>query len=187
VVHSVRRSVLEQEATWTVDGTTLVRTEKGTAKSYALTDVRAIRFAYDPTRVDEARHWCDITVNSGFVQRIVSTHYSGFADFKDRGKSYSVLVRALVAAIAKVNPACTFEAGKKKSVYIAEIAFMAIALMFLIWVLLLTAGMGISEIVAVNLVIVAAMLPTLHSYLRKNWPRKFSADKIPDDALPSGK
>jgi len=187
VAHSARRSVLEQEITWTVDGVALIRTEKGIAKSYALTDVRAIRIAYDPTRVDQARHWCDVTFNSGFVQRIVSTHYCGFADFEDRGKSYSALVRALVAAVANINPACTFEAGKKKSVYIAEIAFMAVALMFLVWVLLLTAGMGVSEIVGIKLVLLAAMLPTLRSYLRKNWPRRFHADSIPDNALPSGR
>jgi hypothetical protein len=185
ISHSVRRSVLEQEITWTVTDTALERSEQGGVTSYALTDVRAIRIAYDPTRIDKARHWCEVTLRSGLALRIVSTHFRGLADFEDRGRSYTAMVRALIGAIAKINAACTFEAGQRRIRYIGELIFLGSAVMFLLAVLLFSAGLGVSEIVVIKLILIAAMLPTLRNYLRKNWPRPFTAAAIPDDALPS--
>jgi hypothetical protein len=191
--YRVRRSVIEPEVTWTVTSGTLEHSahssqdaRKTADKSYSLTDMRAIRLAYDPSDADSARHWCDITTQSGEVLRVVSTHYQGFAAFEDRGAAYAPWVRALIAATAAANPACVFEAGKPIGVYYGEIAFLTAAAVFLIGTLLLTGAMGIIEIVVIKLILLAVMLPVLRDYLRKNRPRRFTASTIPVDSLPSG-
>jgi len=187
ISHSVRRSVLEQEVTWSVTPEVLERSERGkAAQPYPLADMRALRIAYDPTRVDDARHWCDVTLHSRIVLRIVSTHYRGLADFEDRGKSYAATVRTLIAALGKINPACTFDAGKPKAHYVGEILLMVAALVFLAAVLL-SMGLGTSEIIMAKLVLLAGMVPVAIAYIRKNRPRKFTPDRIPDDALPPNK
>jgi hypothetical protein len=186
ISHSVRRSVLEQEITWTVTPDVLERAEQGKAPaSYPLAEVRALRIAYDPTRVDDARHWCEITLRDGTVMRIVSSHFRGLADFEDRGKTYSAMTRSLIAALGQKNPACTFNAGKRKASYIGEILFLVAALVLLAAVML-TIGLGTSEIVLAKLTILAGMVPVAIAYVRKNRPRQFTPDHIPDDALPSG-
>jgi hypothetical protein len=187
ISHSVRRSVLEQEVTWSVTPEVLERSEQGKATmAYPLADVLSVRIAYDPTRVDDARHWCDITLQSKAVLRIVSTHYRGIADFEDRGKTYAAMTRALIAALGKINPACTFDAGKPKAHYIGEILLMVAALLFLA-VVLFNLGFGTSEIVMAKLVLLGAMVPVAIAYIRKNRPRIFTPDRIPGDALPSNK
>lgn len=184
VTHPVRRSVLERETTWRVDGEALERSVDGATERFALKDVRGIRVAYDPTRADSARYRCDLDFGKRSL-RIVSSHYRGFADFEDRGASYSRLVRALVAGAERAKPAVVLSAGKSRIVYVAELGFLA-AMLALLFVVLWNVGLSVSEVVMAKMVATAAMVPVCVVYVRKNRPRRFGAASIPQDLMPAG-
>jgi hypothetical protein len=161
-----------------------IKIDRGGPARFPLRDIAEIRLLFDPTRLDTTRHRCDVTLHDGTRATFWSTHYVSVGEFEDRGASYRPLVRELVARTAAANPRCAFRAGKRPLVYWAEHIFLLAMAAFLIWVLALVGGSGLSELVLVKLAILAALVPLALRYARKNRPRGFDPATIPADILP---
>jgi hypothetical protein len=143
-----------------------------------------VRLSYVPPRVDSARYRCDLTMRSGGKIAILSTHYAGLADFEDRAATYAPFVRALIAKVAAANPSTRFRSGKNPIVYSAEYLFLLAMVALLVYVLSMTGYMPLSDSSWAKLFIIIGFIPLLVVYTRKNWPRGFTADAIPQDVLP---
>jgi hypothetical protein len=66
----------------------------------------------------------------------------------------------------------------------SSVAFMFVFLVVLIYVLWLVAGMPLYWVVGVKLVVLSVMLPFAILYIRRNRPRPFDPDAVPDALLP---
>jgi hypothetical protein len=213
-MHSSRWSVFQREATWRLDGDALVREggepadagwfphamrtflrilvpwyvipiEPGGPARFPFRDIVALRLAFEPTRVDHERHRCDVTMRDGTKVSLWSTHYVSVGEFENRAATYTPLVRELVVHAASANPDCVLRAGKTAFGYWAQLIFL-LAMFSLLALVILTFGSGgLSSLVWLKLAIIAGLVPLLIRYARKNRPRRFTPDAIPDDVLPS--
>jgi hypothetical protein len=185
-----RANALEYEGTWRLMPDVLELQSGPTAGSdvvrrYPYRDIVGVRLSYAPSRVDSARYRCDLQMRSGQRLAVLSTHYAGIADFEDRAATYSPFVRALIARIAAANPSASFRSGKNPLVYLAEHVFLFAMFALLIFVLSAVGFGPLSESSWLKLVIIIGFIPLLIAYMRKNWPRRFAPEAIPNDALPS--
>ena len=185
LAHSARANVFEHEATWRL-GPEAVERDRGPGERFPSAAVVALRLSFDPTRFDTARHRCDLRLADGRAVSLFSTHFAGIADFEDRAATYVPLVRELVARVAAANPSCRFSAGKRSLAYFAQHAFLLAIALLLVLVLGLVGEVAFSTLVLVKLGIIAAFVPVLISYARKNRPRRFDPPAIPVDVLPGG-
>lgn len=213
VAHRARASIFQREATWRLGSDALERAggkaakapwwahlarfvvrlmvpwaldpiERGGPARFPYAEVKELRLCFDPTRFDTARHRCNLRLADGRKARLFSTHYLTVGEFEDRAASYVPLVRGLVARIAAANPACRLRSGKSRFAYWAEHIFLLVMVAALVFVLFLVGGQGLSELAWVKLSIIVSFIPVMLLYTRKNWPRQFEPDAIPDDALP---
>jgi hypothetical protein len=185
LVYRTRRNALEDETRYALEADALAYTRgSGAAVRLPFASVRAVRLFYNPTRFDQVRFHCDVTLAGGTRERIPSTSYAGIGDFEDRAAAYSRFVRALVARVAAASPACRFRAGRSALLYVAEHAFLLAALLALALVIALVGGFSPSGIVATKLAVIAFYIPVAIRYARRNWPRSFSPAAIPADVLP---
>ena len=189
ITHRVRSSILEQETIWRLMPDALEREQvltdgEGLTVRYPYRDIREIRLSFAPSRADSRRYRCDLQLTNGTLAAILSTHYAGFADFEDRGSTYTPLVRGLVERVAAANPARKFQAGKRPGTYWGEHIFLFLMLALLVFVLGTIGGASLSDLVLVKLGILIAYIPLMILYTRKNWPRSFDPAVIPPGILP---
>jgi hypothetical protein len=185
LTYSFRAHAFVKEATWRIEDGMLTCEQQGQTMRFPLAGATDVRLVFDPARVAYNRFGCNVRFRDGREAVLLNQSYSGFADFEDRSGSYVPFVRALIARIAQANPACRFHAGKPALGYVASLAFLFAIFLLLALVLWVTETVSLSGLVTVKLIIIAAMLPTLYLYVRKNRPRPFEPAAIPDDLLPS--
>lgn len=183
-VHAFRHHAFTGETTWQIDGDTLIIQSDRAPTRLRLADVTEFRLAYDPTRVALDRYRCDLRLAGGRRLTVLNKSYVSIAVFENRDATYSPFVRALAAAVHRANPACRFRVGKGTLGYVISVLFMAVVLVVLAYVLLLTAGASLGWVVIAKLAIIAVMLPFAINYIRRNRPRPFDPDAIPDSLLP---
>jgi hypothetical protein len=147
-------------------------------------DVAGLGLSYAPSRFDQGRYRCDVRMRSGQQLAILSTHYAGIADFEDRAASYVPFVRELVGRVAAANPEARFRSGKRPWVYWAEHVFLLAMVLLLVFVLSAVGVSYLSDSGWAKLAVVVASIPLLIAYTRKNRPRAFAPDAIPEDVLP---
>jgi hypothetical protein len=191
ITYRVRVSALENETIWRLGPDALEREEiiaggKGATVRYPYVDIRALRLSFAPTRFDGVRYRCDLQLRQGTLAAIVSTHYAGIANFEDRSATYGPLVRGLVARVAAANPACEFRAGKHAPAYWGAHIFVLAMIVVLVYVIGAVYGLSLPSIVIIKLGILAAYIPLMIMYTRKNWPRRFDPSAIPDNLVPGG-
>jgi hypothetical protein len=162
------------------------RIDKGGPARFPYAAIQELRLTYEPTRMDDNRHRCWLKLKSGEKASFFSTHFSGVADFEDRGATYVPLVRGLVARVAAANPACRFWAGKSRFSYWAWNVFLLAMVVALAYVIGALAGFELSDIAWAKLAILVGFIPLLALYTRKNYPRRFTPPDIPPQVLPGG-
>jgi hypothetical protein len=186
IVHKVRANAFEGEAIWRLGADALEREEAGKGpRTLPYASISELRLSYAPSRIDSARYRCDVTMKDGAAEVILSTHYAGIGDFESRAATYVPFVRALVARVAAANPAVQLRSGKRPLAYILEHAVLLAMLLLLALVLELVGGVGLTGMVLIKLMIVACYVPIAFLYMRKNWPRHFAANAVPQDVLPT--
>lgn len=109
VQYAFRRSVLEQERTYSLQPDRIVIEGGGLPpQSYLFTEVRKVHLKYEHTKQREY-YQCFIHTTRGRIA-LRHLHYVGFATFEDRRLAYTPFVKALLAALAKV-PGVQFRGG----------------------------------------------------------------------------
>lgn len=144
-------------------------------------DVRWVRLRYNPSL---AKPWMHSFLVATQQTRIAvdNAHFAGINDFEDRSAEYSRLVRAALERIAALSPRAQVHLGTTPLAFVAQAAFVAIALIGLAVVLImLPVGPEVSLQVAVKLLLILAMLPLAWRWFRKNRPRTIDLDHAADD------
>jgi len=184
LVYRFRRSVLENEATWTLGPEAIERAEQGAQPFYIpYRDITELRLSYDPTRFDTDRYRCDVTARR-LRHPIMSTSYVSVGNFENRNETYVPFVRSLIARAAAVAPNCRFRAGKRPWAYWLQHIFLLSMLILLGVVIATMSGLGVSGMVAVKLGIIAFYIPVAIKYAHYNLPRNITPDSIPAEVLP---
>jgi hypothetical protein len=189
LAYGSRRSVLENEATWTLAPQMLERAEHTSEGGVAMqrlpySEVAEVQLSYDPTRFDSRRFRCDLRSRAGHRLVLVSTSYVSVGDFEDRGSAYAPFVRELVRRIGQAAPDCRFRAGKRPWVFWAEHVFLLGMLLLLASVLAYVGDVSWSGLVGIKLAILVCYVPIAIQYAKRNRPRRLIPDKIPSEVLP---
>ena len=170
---SFRRSVLEQERTYTLYPDGLV-VEGGDAppQTYLYDEIRKVHLKYEHTKQREY-YQCFIHTTRGRID-LRHVHYVSFGSFEDRRATYTPFVKALLAEVARV-PGVQLKAGSTAN-FIA--AIVGVPLMAgLAW---LCVSLG-----RYALAIFAAMMGGLAlMMIGPSRPRKLDPLNPPDDLLP---
>ncbi|MBM3526968.1 MAG: hypothetical protein FJX62_02660 [Alphaproteobacteria bacterium] len=184
-VYSYRRHAFGNESGWTLGPAALVRAEAGApARQIAYADVEELRLSFDPTRFDRNRYRCDVRAKNGARLTILSTSYISVGNFEDRGGRYAPFVRGLVARVAQASPHCRFRSGKTPVAYWLQHIVLLAALILLASALAVVGGLPPMVAIAVKLAVIAFYIPLALRYARRNFPRGFTADRIPPEMLP---
>ena len=172
--YAFRRSVLEQEVTYTLYGDRLV-IEGGSAlgpRFHLLSDVRAVRLRYEHSKQREY-YQCFIHTKRHRIS-LRHVHWRGVMDFEDRRATYTPFVKALLAALAPY-PGVQFRAGSMANFIGAMIGAPIMA--GLLW---LCASLG-----RIGPAILAGfMLGLCLLMLGPSRPRRFDPLAPPADVLP---
>jgi len=160
-----------------------IKIEPGGAARFPYASITEVRLSFDPTRFDTRRYRCDVRSSDG-AGTLWSTHFAGVGDFEERAATYTPFVRALVARVAAVNPNCTFRAGTRPLAYWAGQLFLLAMAILAIGVIAMVGGSALSEVTWGKIFVVLGLIPLAFNYARKNRPRRFAPDAIPDDMLP---
>jgi hypothetical protein len=163
----------------------LERIDRGGEARFPYGAVKQVRLSYEPTRIDDNRHRCQLKLTTGQKATIYSTHFTGVDSFEDRAATYAPLVQGLAARVAQANPACRFWAGKSRLVYWSQHIFL-FALLLMVFVLGYLAGFNLSELAMAKLAVIIGFIPLMFLYARKNYPRQFIPPNIPSQVLPGG-
>jgi hypothetical protein len=189
LTYSVRANAFEHDATWRLGPDALEMTGGNAAAAdatitFPYKDVSELRLSFSPTRLDSVRYRCDIRLRTGRRTAILSTHYAGLGDFKDRASTYAPFVRGLIARVASANSRCRFRSGKTPLVYWGEHLFLLTMITLLVMVLFMIGGSDLSESSWAKLTFIIGSIPLAIAYTYKNWPRSFRPNAIPQAVLP---
>jgi len=146
-------------------------------------DISQLRLRYFPTRSQWNRFECLLTVPGRGRFKIANQRYRGVMDFEDRGPEYRAFVRELCLRVADAGAPTRFLTGRPMWVLLAESAFLA-AMLALLGVMLVVVGGVIGALPFVRLVLLAAFLPLLWFYFRRNRPGSFDPRDVPALFLP---
>lgn len=181
--YTVRRNALETARAWAVDDKGLSWQGGPQSGHFDFSEIATIRLEYGATRFDAARFVCSVCRFNGWTEQIVSTEYSGLADFTDRKADYVPFVRALITATAAANPKCQFVAGSGTGRYwlnIAALVFSAVVIIFAA----LSFGIPLIAVIVAKAVVILFLLPRALAWVRRNKPRSFDPASIPAEVLP---
>lgn len=186
LTHVARRSALEKETCWRLlpEGLEESRPDR-TTRFCRYADIVFVRLQHAPSRVDQNRFVCDLRTRDGGRFILVSSHYVGFAQFEDRGATYAVVVRELLARVGRENPSCHFLAGTPAWQYYGLAGLIIAMVLFLFWALDVVGHFAEGGVAGwVRLAAVASLVPIGWAFLRANRPGTFPAHAIPDRLLP---
>jgi len=173
IQYSFRRSVLEQQRTYTLYPDRITIEGGGIPEqNYALAEVRKVHLKYEHTKQREY-YQCFIHTARGRIA-LRHVHYVGFADFEDRRKTYTPFVKALLGAAANV-PGVRFQAGSMANFIGAIIGVPLMA--GLAWICISLDRIGLA-------VFAGAMGGLSMIMIGPSRPRRFDPLAPPDDLLP---
>ena len=181
--YSVRRNAFEDPRTWVVDDTGLSWNDGKAKRHVRFDEIATIRLEYGATRFDSARFLCSVVGPNGWTEQIVSTGYSGLADFTDRRPDYVPFIRALIAATAAANPKCQFVAGSNAGKYWLNVASLVFAAV-VIAIVAVSIGIPLTAVILAKGIVIAFLLPRAVSWVKRNRPRPFDPAQPPADVLP---
>ncbi len=183
--HRCRVSVLEKETLWSLRGDTLVRAVDGMPEyPVPLASITEIRLQYAPTRYQPFRFICRLSDSRRLCAALQNEHFSGFATFEDRSRSYRELVLALIRRRTNLGPGCRYLGGTSLANWVLQSSFMAGSLVMLA-VVLFHFWSAAGWMILVKLVIIAWMVPMGFRWVVRNKPAEFDPSAVPDHLLPS--
>jgi hypothetical protein len=171
--YSFRRSVLEQEQTYSLQpGRIVVEGGGMQPRIHLFSEVRKVHLKYEHTKQREY-YQCFIHTAQGRID-LRHVHYVTFGKFDDRRATYTPFVKALLAELAGV-PGVQFRAGSMAN-FIA--AILGVPLMLgLTWICLSVGRIGLGAFAA-------AMGGLALMMIVPSKPKRFDPLAPPDNLLP---
>ncbi|BDS08394.1 hypothetical protein NT6N_34340 [Oceaniferula spumae] len=178
-----RVSVLEQATTYRLSEHSLILEKEQGSLTYQISDVVEIRCRYFPTRYQRNRYELLVNLRNGIRLKLCNEFYQGVLQFEDRSTSYVNFVKQLHSRVAAQNPSCQFFAGSSPASYWLN-ALLLGGVMLLILGLGITMFFAIPMIAVIKLVVFIFLLPVAWQWFKKNKPRQYDPNQIPQSVLP---
>lgn len=184
VEHRCRASVVEKETRWAIQGNLLVKSVEGMPDyQIPLESLREIRLQFAPTRYQTKRYVCHLHDSRGKCAAFQSGHYVGFANFADRGDSFRKLVLTLISRRFAIGGSCRYIGGTsminwlfQSAIFIGSLCMLAAAFYFF-W-------SAVGWMALFKLALIAWLVPVAWNWVRRNRPRDFDPENIPEGLLP---
>lgn len=173
-VYRYRRSVLEGERTYALDGHALWVLEDGRLPiRVPYEEVRQVRL--DDVGGRAVRHFeCGVTTTRGSVVKLRHQTFLGFADFRDQRLTYTPFVSRLLTELSG-HPQVRFRTGSLAR-FLGGWAMMALIALLAVWMVSIEAW-GVVTVMAFGLLVML-----VHTLLAR--PRDFSPLAPPTRFLP---
>ncbi|MCB1479311.1 MAG: hypothetical protein KDJ62_10670 [Rhodobiaceae bacterium] len=168
-------------------GSALTWTDEGEAgmKSLPYSQIKEVRLAYRPSRVQRNRYLAHIVPKSGKRIDISNSTFKGFGDFVEHNEEYSAFIRELHRRLVEMRTDATFHKGSSWLGYIGNMILTVwIAAMVVLAFFLLTLT-GVLWIAVIKLAIIAFFIPTLIRFMLRSRPQTYDPREIPEGALPA--
>ena len=179
-----RTSILEPEYIWLLEDDKLIRRAEGKLDHrIPLTSITVIRFQDVPTRYLAERSLCRLSASGRVVAELQSGHFEGLANFSDRSASYLPFIVALVRRRRELGAGCQVMGGSSMigwalqgTLLLGSLLAITLVILFFRPALAWTIG---------SVVFIFSMMPRAARWLRRNRPRSFELDAIPEELLPA--
>ncbi len=175
--YTFRRSLLDQEQTYTLEGAEMVVSAEGReVERIPLSAVEEVSLRFHRTRMWTA-HQAFVKYGKGRRVVLQDLHFKGIANAESRAASYSAFLRSLHAALAEHGGAVRFRAGSVFNflgsivMTVVMLAILAGALLFRSWIVAVPAALILLRLVPI---------------IPRSRPLKYTADRIPQKLLPRG-
>lgn len=167
------------------DGTLIL--DSGMGQSVvSLAEVTQVRLLYAPTNLARKVYRTILTLTDGRRVSYGSVAWRSIAELERRDAAYSTFTRALIATVARANPACRWVAGRSTAQWLLVCAVCAGAgagVASLVWTALREGQSGAALLGAG---IGAVAFWQVEPLIRLNRPATFDPAAPPDTLLPSG-
>lgn len=173
--YAFRRSVLEQQVTYTLYRDRLVIEGGLGTQFHLLSNVRAVRLKYEHTKQREY-YQCFIHTNRQRID-LRHLHWRGMMDFEDRRASYTPFVKTLLRELAP-HPGVQFRAGSMANFIGAIVGAPIMALLLVVCAWLGQIGPAI---------LAGFMFGLCLLMLGRSRPHRFDPLAPPEDVLPEVK
>ena len=168
-------------------GSALTWMDEGEAgvKSLPYSDIKEVRLAYRPTRVQRNRYFAHIVPKSGKQIDITNTSFRGLGDLVEHNEAYSAFIRELHRRLVTMRTDATFHKGSSMLGYIGNMLLTIFIVAMVVLAFFLLTATGVVWIAVVKLAIIAFFVPTLYRFMKRSRPQDYDPRDIPDDALPA--
>jgi hypothetical protein len=149
--------------------------------------VTRVRLTYEPRSFAQSAFRTRLTLVNGRTVNLTSVSWNSLMDVRTQDAEYSAFVRALVAAVARLNPGVEIVAGKPRFQWYAMIVAAAVALLAVAlfsWRALASGAYGAALFGAA---VGAVGIWQLEPIIRLNRPGRHSPERLPEPLLPRGK
>ncbi|MBN9063105.1 MAG: hypothetical protein J0H41_11755 [Rhizobiales bacterium] len=149
-----------------------------------LADIETVRLAFQPRGVMTRCFTTAIAARNGRKASFASLTAKSMLQIESQPDSYRRFLAALLAAVARANPACRFAAGRPPAMWTALALVSAASLAAVIYlVAILAPQMSVGGAVGA-LALGAVSAWTVVEMVARNRPRRFAPDAPPPDLLP---
>ena len=164
------------ERTWRADedGLRLVH-PGGSGVVWAWRDVVEMRLTYAATSLKPWRRKAWFRMADGETVAFDNGHFKDVGQFEDRSEGFKAVVREAIGRVDAARPDARWRLGTPPASYWAQVAFVAVAVAFLIWVVVLIPVSAWPGAAWDKLAVAAALVPggCLWAYISR--PRKTTA------------
>lgn len=152
--------------------------------TWPLASIRTVRLSYRPVSMQARRFRADIQNDRGQQISILSTTWQTVALMQPQDNDYRAFILALHSRLHAIGSKAEFVAGLKPWLYRTAISVLAlvgcaIAGMF---VRALWTGLWAGALFVVAFA--ALLVWQVGGFIRRNRPRRYTADNLPDDLVP---
>lgn len=183
-----RRTAFNRPRSYRLTGDALVWSEEGKGEDRLFyKDIREVRIAYRPDRVQTNRYITTLKTRTGWKLLISNSSYTGFATFQDHSPEYRAFILELHRRLAASGLPIVFAKGSTRAGYLGNLLLVLFIFAGLAFVLWMTGGQDRAWYVDAKLWTIVFFLPVLFVFIRKAKPERYdplapAADGLPEAA-----
>ena len=170
-----RFELVDNELQWQVGGR---------SGAWPLASIAMVRLSYRPVSMQSRRFRTDILNERGERVSILSTTWQTVALMEPQDNSYREFVLALHRRLKAIGSHASFVAGLSPWVYQAGLGVLALVAVAIVGMFLRAAWTGLWAGAAFLVAFAALFVWQVGGFMRRNRPRGYSADNVPNDLIP---
>ncbi len=187
--YTYRRHAFEKSTTarLTQDALEFSR-EDGFERKVSLRDIKGVRLKYAPCRYERERYLCEVSLRSGEKFTIPSTSYIRLAVFRRQNEEYKNFITLLHRELTKLEQRPRFLAGASALYYLFNAGCLVLAVLMVFFLVFVIGGAAFNYMSAtswVKVAVILVLLPAAIAFIKRNVPREYDPERIPEDLMPS--